>query len=180
MTFPVKQWIVPGLAALGAAWLAWTLKPTPAPTYRDVVVHDSVILKEAPDTVLRFVDRIKWRVMEPTVIARGDSAVPERLAAYCGPDTVSDSVSPPMSDPVLPPSSGKYDGSRLALFSVTSDGRLFAQETPAKAPFEWVNRGGVYEVREQRAPFRLWNGLPGTAAKGAVIVGSFLLGRASK
>ena len=168
MTLHVKQAAVFGLVAIGAAWLAWTLKPTPAPTYRDVVVHDSVILKEAPDTVLRLVDRIKWRVAEPTVIARGDSAVPARLAAYCGPDTVSGSVSPPMSDPVLPPSSGKYDGTQLSLFSVTSDGRLFAQETPAKPPFEWVNRGGQYEVREQRAPFHLLRGLPGDLVKLAV------------
>lgn len=160
-----------GLILLVGLAVGWQVRPVPPPTYRDVVVRDTVILRQAPDTVLRVVDRIRWRVAEPTVVARGDSAAPERLDAYCRPDTVpnrgtivpnvgtSDSSSH-VSAPVLPPSSGKYDGRTLALFSVTSDGKLFAQETPVAAPFQWVARGGTYEVREERSGFRLFRGLP--------------------
>ena len=160
-----------GLILLAGLAIGWQARPVPPPTYRDVVVRDTVILRQAPDTVLRVVDRIRWRVAEPTVIARGDSAVPTRLDAYCRPDTVfqrsPDTVfqrseethsTPPA--PVLPPSSGKYNGHTLALYSITSDGKLFAQETNVAAPFQWVARGGTYEVREERSGFRLFRGLP--------------------
>jgi hypothetical protein len=154
---PIVLCAIGGLILLAGLAIGWQVKPVPPPTYRDVVVHDSVIVQQAPDTVLRFVDRIKWKVLEPTVVARGDQVDTLRLQAYCAPiipNSISDSGNAKPA-PVLPPSSGKYDGKTLKLFSVTSDSRLFAQETQVTAPFEWVNRGGVYEVRTERAGFKL-------------------------
>lgn len=149
-----------GLILLLGLIVGWQVKPVPPPTYRNVIVPDTVILAQAPETVLSVVERIRWRVAEPTVIARGTDSVPARLDAYCRPNVVTDSGNVVTSPPVLPPSSGKYDGTTLSLFSVTSDSRLYAQETRVKAPFQWVNREGVYEVREERSGFRLFRGLP--------------------
>jgi hypothetical protein len=159
---------IAGLCLLAGMAIGWQVHPTPPPTYRDVIVHDTVIEKQAPETVLSVIERIKWRVVEPTVIARGDTPDPERLRPYCQP-VVAESVT---TAPVLPPSSGKYDGKTLKLFSVTSDGKLFAQETQTGTPLEWVNRGDMYEVRTTRSGFKLFKALP----KVLVPVGAFALG----
>jgi len=141
--------------------IGWQVKPTPKPIYRDVIVPDTVILQSAPDTVLRFVDRIKWRVAEPQVIARGTTSDLSRLDNYCA--TIrfpSDSVVPPAA---LPPTSGRYTGKVLDLYATDSRGRLFHQSTPVSSPFEWVATDSTYEVREQRAGFRFFRGIPKVA-----------------
>lgn len=144
-----------GLILLAGLAIGWQVKPMPDPTYRDVVVSDTVIMQSAPDTVLSIIEKIKWRTVEPTVIAHGTTVDTVRLAAYCRPDTVL-----PTPVAVLPPSSGKYDGKTLSLFSVTSDSRLFAQETAVTPPFEWVAVGGTYDVRTTRSGFKLFKALP--------------------
>lgn len=166
---PTVQVAILGLVLLAGLALGWQAKPTPKPTYRNVIVQDTVILHQAPDTVLKFVDRIKWKTLEPTVIAHGTTVDTLRLAAYCAP-VVTDSVTTPA--PVLPPSSGRYDGKTLKLFSVTSDSKLFAQETAVTPPFEWVNRGEQYDVRTTRSGFKLFKALP----KVLVPVGAFAFG----
>lgn len=185
MRIPSKVELVAlGVLLLLVGWVTWNLKPAPAPTFRDVVVRDEVIVKETPDSVLKLIDRLRLAVKKPSLIAHGDVADPSRLDAFCRPPAPPDTVlvtvrdsagvpEAPLTAPVavLPPSSGKYDGTRLTLFSVTSDGKLFQQETPAKPPFEWIAVGGEYSVREERAPFRFLKSLPGTVLKVAVIGG---------
>jgi len=174
-----------GVLLILVGWLGWHLKPQPASQFRDVIVHDQEIVKETPDSVLKLIDRLRLAVKKPSLIAHGDVADPSRLDAFCRPpappDTVlvtvadrGDSVAAPLTAPVavLPPSSGKYDGKRLQLFSVTSDGKLFQQDTPAQAPFEWIAVGGEYSVREERAPFRFFSSLPGNVLKMLVIGGT--------
>lgn len=154
-----------GLILLAGLAMGWAVKPMPKPTYRDVIVSDTVIMAQQPDTVLKFVDRIKWRTVEPTVIARGDTRDTTRLDAFCrSQPLITESVNKDsaltLTNAVLPPSSGKYDGKTLSLFSVTSDSRLFAQETAVTTPFEWVAVGGTYDVRTTRSGFKLFKALP--------------------
>lgn len=155
---PTVMLATAGLILLAGLAIGWQVKPMPNPTYRNVVVHDTVIQQAAPDTVLRFIDRIKWRVAEPEVIARGETADLSRLDNYCAERVVAVDSAP--SPVVLPPTSGRYSKGHLELFATTSDGRLFNQTTKVNAPFEWVARGGVYEVREERAGFQFLRGVP--------------------
>ena len=150
-----------GLILLAGLAIGWQAKPMPDPTYRDVVVTDTVIMASAPDTVLRFVDRILWRTAEPSVIARGNTTDLRRLDNYCAAVTVPlDSLPPPA---VLPPTSGRYTGKVLDLYATDSHGRLFHQATPVSAPFEWVATDSTYEVREHRKGFQLFRGIPKVA-----------------
>ncbi len=154
-----------GLILLAGLAIGWQVKPMPDPTYRTVTVTDTLIQNSAPDTILKFVDRIVWRVAEPTVVARGGSADLGRLEDYCRAATIPigiipDSVPPPV---VLPPTSGRYAKGTLDLYATTSDGRLFHQATPVTAPFEWVATGDTYEVREHRKGFQFLSGIPKVA-----------------
>lgn len=150
-----------GLILLAGLAIGWQVKPMPDPTYRDVVVSDTVIQQSAPDTVLKFVDRIVWRVADPSVIARGNTTDLRRLDNYCAAVTLpSDSIVPPA---VLPPTSGRYSGKVLDLYATDSHGRLFHQATPVTAPFEWVATDSTYTVREHRKGFQFFSGIPKVA-----------------
>ena len=76
---PIVMVAAAGLILLAGLAIGWHVKPTPKPTYRDVIVPDTVLLASAPDTVLKFVDRIVWRTAEPAVIARGNTTDLRRL-----------------------------------------------------------------------------------------------------
>lgn len=158
---PIVVIAAAGLILLAGLAIGWQAKPTPLPTYRDVIVSDTVLLASAPDTVLSIVERIKWKTLEPTVIAHGNTTDLSRLDLYCGPSKLqaSDSTVPPASA-VLPPTSGRFTGSVLSLYATDSDGRLYNQEVAVTAPFQWVAHGGVYDVRTTRSGFKLFRALP--------------------
>ena len=158
---PIVAVAAAGLILLAGLAIGWQVKPTPQPTYRDVIVPDTVLLASAPDTVLKFVDRIVWRTAEPAVIARGNTTDLRRLDSYCASVKLpSDSAAPPA---VLPPTSGRYAKGTLDLYATDSHGRLFHQATPVTAPFEWVATDSTYTVREHRKGFQFFSGIPKVA-----------------
>lgn len=155
---PTVMLATAGLILLAGLIVGWQVKPMPDPTYRTVTVTDTLIQQSAPDTVLKWKDRIVWRVADPIVIARGDTADLRRLDAFCAEAVApTDTVAHPV---VLPPTSGRYAKGVLDLYATTSDGRLFHQATPASAPFEWVATGDTYEVREHRKGLQFLSGVP--------------------
>ena len=76
-----------GIALLAAA-LAWNLKPTPPPQYREVVVHDTIITQSEPDTVVRWRERVVTRIVRPESEATSESGGEGIRDAFCAPDTI--------------------------------------------------------------------------------------------
>lgn len=130
--------------------------PEPQVRYRTVVVPESVIVAQEPDTVVRFVERIRYREVEPEQVATAPKAALPDVAAFCsaagwveasaGVDSVppGQPVGPPVP-PMLLLRSFAYDDGALTLWGPRSDGELWRGDYQVGRKFRGTVQGdGVF------------------------------------
>lgn len=178
------------LGLVVGALVAWQAKPAPSPQYPDVVVPDQVLVDARPKAEPTVRTRIVYRKVRPTTTATSagtpDTAMVDRFCAAAlaaqadRRDTIRvapDTGRLARARPILPTFSGRKRGKTLDLNATRSDGSLYAQRQRVRGDFEWVASDSTIVVREQRAPFRLFSGLPGKLllVGAGIVVGKVVL-----
>ena len=173
--------LLPTALAFAAGVLVMVLMtPEPKVHYQEVIVPDTVILEREPDTVRTFVDRIQYRVVEPTQVAitQGGAAT-GALESFCRPVTVVDKQTDTLviEKQVLLRSVTFDDGwfwrrGDLLLTGITNTGELTAIDAKTRADFSAVAAGESVLIRESR-----WSWLQPVAEISAVAGLTWLLTR---
>lgn len=184
------------IGALGGAFMAAVLVVRagigdPEPRYRDVVVHDTVLIRQEPDTVVRWRDRIVHVYPEAEQVATAPDAAQPDVVGFCtaagwnppgAPALTADTAADaPLRHPIpvarLPPRllirSGTYDDGSLALFGVLSTGDLQRRDYDVRAPFSFRAVGDSVIVEGSR-----WDGVWAVMKAAALVGGGYVLGEA--
>lgn len=139
------------LCAVAGALALWTFQPTPEPEYRDVIVTRDVIVKGEPDTVVKIVERVKWRTVVREVRAVAPLAATETVVRFVEAATAAADTTRADSVPVMALiRSGTYNGRTLTLWQAQSDGDLARESFNVRAPFRFTMQGDAAFVQGNR------------------------------
>jgi len=165
--------------------------------YRRVIVP---AVAPAPDTVVRWRERIVYRTVQAEQRAEAPGTGAREVAAFCGAaaaatdtvrvvDTVRVAAAPaPPARRLALAYAGRYDGRRLELWSLLSDGgRQHESFRGVRVPHEWAIQGDSALVQSSRwwwlrevarsVPAAGAGALAGGAEGAALAGGACLLGR---
>lgn len=139
---------------------------------RVVRVPVTQFVKLEPDTIIRWREKIVTVTVDREQRVQSDSAGIQRVTQFCeAAKAITDTVTVTHYVPQALGYAGSYDGKRLDLFSVVSDGSKVRDSYKVRTPIEWVMNGDSAIVRGAR----FW-WLDDAIKAGAVFGGGFLLG----
>lgn len=151
------------LAALAGAMLAWLTFPQAPPEvrYSRVVVPESVLVHQEPDTVVRLVERIRYRTVAAEVQATARGAAELEVREFCArPAPIAVETGSPVGPPVpakLLIRSMAFDGAELRAWGPRSDGDLWSGSYQVRAPWRAAVMGDSLLVQGDRsAGLRRW------------------------
>lgn len=147
-----------GLAAgLALAFLAGRCSSPPGPvTYERVIVPESVLVRSAPDTIVQWRERVVYRTVQAEPRAEAPGAAETDVARFCAlaRDTVriTDTVHVAAAAPprLALAYAGRFDGRRLSLWEITSDGARVREDFRVRVPHQWAIRGDSALVQSSR------------------------------
>lgn len=161
--------IVIGMAVGVTLWA--NFGPSPEQVFQRVIVPDTVLVQMEPDTVVKFVEKIKLITVKPGLVALAPDGAQATVNKFC---TIAvDTVHIPGEPIPALVRSGTYSGSQLRLWEVSANGDLTMEQFKARSPFKFTMRDdGSALVQSSR-----WWFVDDVLKGAALVAGGYAAGR---